>query len=91
MSAPKSERPWILNVDFFDLEDFQLRFASQKEALAQCEVWMKQGFVSTARPPREDLPLAQTAEDPARREVHKLVPLGAVKEFTVSWHPESKK
>lgn len=88
MSAPKQQgKDWVLNVDFYEIDDFQVRFATHELALAQVEAWAKQGFVSEAVLRRDVAPVDVVAAHPEIQWAHRAIPITAVKEFSVRWHP----
>lgn len=72
---------WLIHIDFYELDDYQVRVDSKKNAVALVSRWIAEGCVSKTEWPR--------GADPSKEEnrVEVIIPIAAVKRFDIRCLP----
>lgn len=72
---------WLIHIDFYELDDYQVRVATKKEAVALVHRWLTEGCVSKA----EFIKGMDPSKDESRIEI--VIPIAAVKRFDIRCLP----
>lgn len=90
MTAAPTREPdvpldWIVDVDFYELPDYQARVASRAEAIALVHSWIKEGCVGKVE--RFPSPHRSLALPPIPEElVDTVYPISSVRKFEIRFH-----